>query len=152
MLGLPLPVDRQLVGGDERQAAPGQERRAEQPDGRRRHAAAGALAAERGDGARMRQEERRLLPDLGDELVEVVGRGRALARLDALRVDDVVQQAVVRVVDELALLALLDLLDESAAAARWTWSCGLLYRSETRVWTSSTVVTALSEYSRGFSS
>ena len=41
--------------------------------GRRRDAAARALAAEGRDGAGMGQEERRFLPDSGDQLVEIVG-------------------------------------------------------------------------------
>ena len=60
-------------------------------DGRRRNAAARALAAERRDRPRMGQEERRLLPDARDQLVEIVGRRRALAGRDALRRRDVVE-------------------------------------------------------------
>ena len=101
-------LERHLVGREQRQAAPGQELRAEQRDRRRRDAAARALAAERGDGSRVGEEEAGLLPDLREQLVEIVRRRRPAARLDPLRGVDVVQQAVLLVVDQLALLALLD--------------------------------------------
>jgi hypothetical protein len=70
---------RHLVRRDQRNAAPGEELRAEQAHRRRRHAAARAFAAERGDRQRVRQEERGLLPDLGQQLVEVVRRRRAVS-------------------------------------------------------------------------
>ena len=73
---LPL-ADPELVRRDERQAAPREERRAEERDRGRRDAAAGGLAAERGDRLGVREEERGLLPHLRDEVVEVV---RASAR------------------------------------------------------------------------
>src|SRR5690606_14239289 len=47
----------ELVGGNERNAAPGEEGRAEERDGRRRDAAPGALAAEGGNRLRMSEEE-----------------------------------------------------------------------------------------------
>ena len=53
----------------------------------------------------MREEEGRLFPHFGNEFVQVVGRGGAVARLDALGIRHVLQQAVVVVVDELAFLA-----------------------------------------------
>ena len=56
----------------------------------------------------MRQEERRLLPHQRQQLVEVVRRGRAVARADPEGRGDRVQQAELRVVDQLPLLALLD--------------------------------------------
>ncbi len=62
----------------------------------------------------MGQEEGGLLPDLGQQLVQVVGRGRAGQREDALLVRDLGQQAVVGVVDQLAFLVLLDGLDGQA--------------------------------------
>ena len=76
-----------------------------------RHAAAGALTAERRDGARVRQEERGLLPDAGEELVEVVGRGGPAARVDVHHLVDLVEQAEVGMIDHLPFLALLDALD-----------------------------------------
>ena len=109
--GIALAIHQELVGGDQGHAAPRQQRCAEEGDGRWRHAATRALAAEGGDRPRMREEERGFLPDLAQEFVEVVGCGRALARLDALGGGDVVQQPVAAVVDEFALLALLDRLD-----------------------------------------
>src|SRR5262249_46536866 len=107
-------IDRELVGRHQRQTAPGEKRRAEQGYGGRRHAAARALPAERGDGARMGQEERGLLPDARDQLVEVVRRGWPLARRDAHARVDVVEQTVVFVVDQLVFLPLLDRLDGEA--------------------------------------
>src|SRR5438874_9639462 len=50
----------ELVARDEREAPPREERRAEERLRRRRHAAARALPPERGDRARVRDEERRL--------------------------------------------------------------------------------------------
>src|SRR6185312_14244529 len=96
-------LDLELVAGDEGDAAPGDERRAEHVDGRRRDAPAGALAAEGGDGERVGEEEGGLLPDLGDQLVEVVGGGGAGAGGDALRGGGGVEEAVVLVVHELRL-------------------------------------------------
>ena len=106
--------DLDLVRRHERNAAPGDERRPEQRDGRRRHAAARAFAAERGDRARMGEEEARLLPHLGQEFVEVVGRRRAFSRADPLRRRDAGEKAVLAVVDELAFLPLLHPLDQQA--------------------------------------
>jgi hypothetical protein len=39
-----------------------------------------AFSAEGGDGAWMRQEKRRLLPDVGDQFIEIVGSWRTAAR------------------------------------------------------------------------
>jgi hypothetical protein len=39
----------------------------------------------------MREEEGRLLPDFGEEFVEIIGSRSAFARLDALRRRDVVE-------------------------------------------------------------
>ena len=108
---LPL-ADAELVRRDERQAAPREERRAEERDRGRRDAAAGGLAAERGDRLGVREEERGLLPHLRDEGVEVVRGRRAGAGRDAHRRRGAREEAVVGVVDELALLALFHHLDE----------------------------------------
>ncbi|MCY1518706.1 hypothetical protein D9M68_534300 [compost metagenome] len=105
---------RHLVRRNQRNAAPGDELRTEQAHRGRRRAAARGLAAERGNGQRVREEERGLLPHLGQQLVQVVGRGRAGQREDALLFAHLRQQAVVGVVDELALLVLLDRLDREA--------------------------------------
>ena len=83
-LGLAV-LHRHLVRRDRRQAAPGQERRAEQADRGRRHAAPGAFPAERGDRFRMGQEERRFLPHLGDQPVEIVRGRRPGQRRESLR-------------------------------------------------------------------
>ena len=62
----------------------------------------------------MGQEEGRLFPDLGQQIVEIVrGRG-AGQRRDALLVRDVGQKAVVRVVDQLGFLTFLDGFDGQA--------------------------------------
>ncbi|KJR74497.1 hypothetical protein VS28_18615, partial [Vibrio cholerae O1 biovar El Tor] len=63
---------------------------------------------------RMRQEEGRLLPDLGQQLIQVVGRGRAGQRENALLFRHLRQQAVIGVVDEFAFLVFLDGLDGQA--------------------------------------
>ena len=109
-LGLAF-LDRHLVRRDQRDAAPGQELRAEQRNGRRWDAAAGALAAESGDRQRVSEEEGGFLPDLGQQIVEVIRRRRPAQRRDALTGGDVGQQAVIAVVDQFVLLPLLDRLD-----------------------------------------
>ena len=60
----------------------------------------------------MGQEERRLLPHLGNQLIEIIGRRRALAGHDALRRRSVGEQAIFGIVDQLAFLAFLDLFDQ----------------------------------------
>ena len=62
----------------------------------------------------MGEEEARLLPHLGQQLVEIVGRRRTFAGLDALRRRGAREQAVFGVVDQLAFLALLHPLDQQA--------------------------------------
>src|SRR6185437_15609596 len=74
-------LHRHLVRRDQRNAAPGDELRAEQAHHWWRHAAVGGLAPERGDAQRVGQEEARRLPHLGDQRVEVIG-GRRAERLD----------------------------------------------------------------------
>src|SRR5579875_1224653 len=95
-----LGVDGELVSGNDGNAAPGEEWRTEDGGRGRGNAATRAFASERRDGARMREEERGLLPDDGEQLVHVVRCGRAFACLDAGRLRRVVEQAVVGVVDE----------------------------------------------------
>ena len=73
-------------------------------------AAAVALPAEGGDGARVGQEELRLPPP-AEQLVQVVGGGRPAAGVDALLEVGVVQQPELAVVDHLVLLALAQRLD-----------------------------------------
>ena len=62
----------------------------------------------------MGEEKRRLFPDLGDQFIQIVGRRRPASRGDSHRRRGIGQNAVIRVVDELAFLALLDLLNEQA--------------------------------------
>ena len=62
-----------------------------------------------GDGARMGQEESRFLPDAREQLIQIVGGRRTLARRDLECRIDIIEQAIVGVVDQLALLALFDL-------------------------------------------
>ena len=76
-----------------------------------RHAAAGRFAAERGHAERVGQEEAGRLPHLGDQRVQVVGGGSAAQRLDRLLGGHLCEQSVLRVVDQLGLLAFLDGLD-----------------------------------------
>src|SRR6185369_11054484 len=103
-----------LVRRHQGDPAPGQELGAEERDRGRRHAAPRRLPPERRDGGGMGQEERGLLPDLRQELVEVVRSGWTAAGLDLLPGRHVVEEPVLLVVDELALLALLDRLDDEA--------------------------------------
>lgn len=83
---------------------------AEYLDGLWVEAAAVAFPTERGDRARVRQETARL-PAPAEQLVEVVGDGRAGAGGDALFEVGVVQQPDLAVVDQLVFLALAQLLD-----------------------------------------
>ena len=62
----------------------------------------------------MREEQRRLLPDLRQELVEIVGGWRSFASRDTLRLRDIVQQAIVGVVQKLVFLPLLYAFDNDA--------------------------------------
>ena len=62
----------------------------------------------------MGEEEGGLLPDLGEQLIEVVRRGRTGQREDALAVRHLRQQAVVGIVDQLAFLVFLDGFDRQA--------------------------------------
>ena len=103
-----------LVRRDQRNAAPRDELRTKQADGGRWRATAGGFTAEGSDGQGVGQEESGLFPDLGQQLVQVVGCGRAGQREDALFIGDLGQQAVVGVVDEFAFLVFLDRLDRQA--------------------------------------
>ena len=62
----------------------------------------------------MQQEKTGLFPDLGDQLVEVIRRGRASARTDTLRRRHAAQKSIFLVVDQFALLPFLDRLDDEA--------------------------------------
>ena len=62
----------------------------------------------------MREKEGRLLPDQREQFIEVVGRRGAGAGGDPEVGGYLVEQTVVRVVDQLVVLALLDLLDGQA--------------------------------------
>jgi hypothetical protein len=73
-----------------------------------------AFAPEGGNCARMSEEKRRLFPHLGNQLVKIVGCRRTVSGGDSHPRRDIGQNAVIRVEDELALLALLDLFDQQA--------------------------------------
>src|ERR1700734_1200092 len=77
-------------------------------------AAVGALAAERGDGPRMGEEESGVLPHAGQQFVHVVGGRRAGPGVQPLGEIGVAQQADVGVVDELIFLAFAQGLDGQA--------------------------------------
>jgi hypothetical protein len=66
----------------------------------------------------MGEKESRLLPDPGDEFIEVVGRRRTVKRPDALFVRGARQQAVLGAVDQLGLLALFHRLDRQPQLLR----------------------------------
>ena len=72
------------------------------------------MAPEGGNGTWMRQKERGLLPDSRNQFVQIIRSGRAFPRLDLHRVIDVIEQTVLQVVDEFALLPLFDLFDDQA--------------------------------------
>ena len=69
-------IDKELVGRNERNAAPGEESATGEVYNDRRHATAGAFTGECGNSTRVGEEEGRFLPNLGDEFVEIV-RSRA---------------------------------------------------------------------------
>src|ERR1700691_6534571 len=104
----------EFVARDERDPPPGHKRGTEHRYGGRWYPSVIAFAAKSGDRAGMRQEEAWLLPDLGDEVVHVVGRGCAVPGLYFHFGRDVVEQTILGVVDEGRLLALLDLLYQKA--------------------------------------
>ncbi|MOA52322.1 hypothetical protein D3C78_1756070 [compost metagenome] len=54
----------------------------------------------------MGQEETRFLPHFGDQFVQIVGRRRAGQGRNTLRLINAGQQPVLRVIDQLILLAL----------------------------------------------
>src|SRR5271166_807318 len=109
-LGVLVP-DVDLVGGNQRDAAPGKERCTEKRHGRRRHAATRALPSEGGDGARVSEEEGRLLPDFCQHFVQIVRGRSAFPRLQLLRGGNVIQKSVVSVGEELTLLLLFNVFD-----------------------------------------
>jgi len=95
----------------------------------------------------MGQEEARRLPHLGDQRVEVVGRGSPAKRLDRLLRGHLRQEPVLRAVDELELLPFLDRLDSRPQLLGDLVVWALEYRSDSRVWMSSKVERSV--YSRG---
>ena len=103
--------DRDLVAREDRHAAPGGHRCPSTSTRLRVEPAAVALAAERGDGPRVGEEAAWVLPTPAEQLVQVVGGGRAACGWDALLEVGVVQQAELAVVDQLVLLALAQRLD-----------------------------------------
>jgi len=105
--------DRDLVAGQQRDAAPGGHDAAVHHGGLGVEPAARALPPEGGYRFRMGQEEPGLAA-AGEQFVEVVGGGRPAASVDPLSQVGVVQQADVRVVDELVLLSLAQRLDREA--------------------------------------
>src|ERR1700677_1749620 len=80
--GLPCRVNIHLVGGNQRDASPGQEWRTENGGRGRRDTAEGALAAKGGEGTGMSQEEGRFFPDTREQFIQIVGGGRSLAGLN----------------------------------------------------------------------
>jgi hypothetical protein len=66
------------------------------------------------DGARVSQEERRFLPHLRQQFIQVVWRRGTRSGLQVLLRRDVVQKTVVGIVEEFALLPLFHVLDDQA--------------------------------------
>ncbi len=104
----PAPSMFSLSRRDERNAPPGQERRTKNRGGWRGNTAEGALPAESGDGPWVRQEESRFLPDAREQFIQIVRGGRSAADRDLECRIDIIEQAIVGVVDQLGLLALFD--------------------------------------------
>ena len=101
----------ELVARHQRNAAPSDDRRAEQVHRHRRNAAPGALALERGNRLRVSQEEGRLLPDQREQFIQVIGRRCAVTGADPHRRIDRVNEAELLAVDQFPLLAFFDPLD-----------------------------------------
>ncbi len=112
------------------------------------HAPPCALALERGDGLGMRQKECGLLPNQGQQFIQIVWRRSTIARADAHGRIDGMNQSEFLAVDQLPFLAFLDPFDRQSHLL-FELIIGPLYKSLTRVWTRTTVCTAESEYSRG---
>ena len=74
--------------------------------GDRRHAASRGLTLKCGNRARMGQKEGGLLPDFGQQLIQVIRRWSAVSGLNTLRVVDIFQQSIFIVIDQLTFLAL----------------------------------------------
>src|ERR1700733_13188424 len=108
---LPRPVDVQLVRRDQRNTSPGKKRRSKNRSCRRRDAAERAFPAKRGNRSWVRQEERRFFPDARKQFIQIVRRGRAAAHRDLECSINIVQEAVISVVDQLGFLTLFHLLD-----------------------------------------
>src|SRR6201995_3313746 len=108
---LPRPVDVQFVGQDQRKTSPGQERRSKNRGCRWRNTAEGALPSKRSNRFGVREEECRLFPDAREQFIHIVRGGRSAAYRDLEGRINIVQEAVIGVVDELGLLALFHLLD-----------------------------------------
>ena len=105
--------DRDLVARQDRHATPGQHLAAVHLDAGRVDPAAIAFPTERGDGARVGQEELRL-PAPAQQLVQIIGSRRPAAGIDALLEIRVVQKPEVAVVDHLVFLPLAQRLDGQA--------------------------------------
>ena len=62
----------------------------------------------------MRQEERWLLPDPGNKFVQIVRRWRSFSGLNLKLRGDIIEQAVLGIVNKFILLALFDFFDHQA--------------------------------------
>ena len=97
-------VDLELVAGDERDAAPCNELRAEEADRGRRYPATRCLTAKRTNGLGVSEEKGGFFPDQREQCVQVIRCGRSLPRGDALRRTHLAQEPELRVVDQFPLL------------------------------------------------
>jgi hypothetical protein len=100
----------------------------------------------------MRQEEAGFLPDLGDQLIQIVRGRRAGAGADDLVGRRVGDQPIAGVVDQLAFLLLLDRLDGQADLLHDMVVRYAIQVGDTCMDVRPTAVTAQRLYSRRFSS
>lgn len=110
-LGVFQSVNKELVGRDNGNTSPKDKVSACDVCSNRRNASLGAFSLKCSDSSRVSKEEGRFFPYLCYKLVKVVGSGRTVSRLNALRVGNVFQQTVIIVVDKLALLTFTKALD-----------------------------------------
>src|ERR1700685_2387118 len=104
-------INGQLVGRHERHSAPRYKRRTEHLYRRRRDTASSAFTPEGRDRARMSQKESRLLPNVSEQIVQIVGGRRPRPGAETHRRSCGMQQALLWIVQNLRLLTLLDSLN-----------------------------------------
>ena len=104
--GVLQAVYQQLVCRNDGDSSPGYKCTACDIYNYRRYSTLGAFSFKCSDGAGMCQEERGLLPYLGDQLIQIIRCGCAISGLDPLGISDILQKTIIIIVDQLALLTL----------------------------------------------